>query len=128
MSKSVPSKITVFFSLDQRTIDDYFNIHDPAPIYKRQLSHAFEHYIMSSIQAVKRYTVINYKIYCKSENDKDYIDSFLYAIRGHFLEKKRQKQEEFLKFKHRTYSLLFVSLAVVMICQGFVPYILNVEH
>lgn len=126
MSKS-PSKMSIFLSVDQKAIGEYFNAHDPAPIYKRQLSHAFELYIMNSIMGIKRYTSLNYKICYKDDNDKQYIDPLLYAIRGHFSEKKLLKEAEFEKFKRRSYALLFVSLGIVMACQGLLPLIARIE-
>ena len=119
------SKITIFLSVDQQTIKDYFNVHDPAPIYKRQLNHAFEHYIMTTILAAKRHSVFIYKICYKNEEDKEDIDPLVYAIRRHFTEKKMFKQAAFEKFKRRTYALLFVSLALVMAFQGLAPLFLN---
>jgi hypothetical protein len=128
MSKLIPKKINIFLSVDQPAINDYFNAHDPAPIYKRQLSHVFEQYIMSSIITAKRYSVFNYRVTCKEENDIQYVEPLLYAIRGHFSEKKLLKDAEFEKFKRRTYMLLFVSLAVVMICHVAVPLLLHSEN
>jgi hypothetical protein len=122
------SKISIFLSIDQKAIDEYFNAHDPAPIYKRQLSHAFEQYIMNSIMGIKRHSTLTYKICYKDDNDKQYIDPLLYAIRGHFSEKKLLKEAEFEKFKRRTYVLLFVSLGIVMACQGLVPLLSKIEH
>lgn len=128
MSKSVSSKISIFLSVNKQTIDSYFNNNDPAPIYKRQLNHAFEQYIMTSVQAVKRYSVLTYKVTYKSDLDKEYIDPLMYAIKGHFNEVKLLKQAEFEKFKRRAYALLFMSLAIVMTCQGIVPYLLGAAH
>jgi hypothetical protein len=128
MSKSISSKITIFLSVDRDTMDGYFNGHDPAPMYKRQLSHAFEQYIMKSIMAIKRYSVLNYKVCYKSDPDQEYIDPLVYALRGHFTEKKLLKQDEFEKFKRRSYFLLIVSLGVVIGCQGLIPYLLSAEH
>jgi hypothetical protein len=128
MSKSVSSKISIFLSVNKQTIDSYFNNNDPAPIYKRQLNHAFEQYIMTSVQAVKRYSVLTYKVTYKSDLDKEYIDPLMYAIKGHFNEVKLLKQAEFEKFKRRAYALLFMSLAIVMTCQGIVPYLLGTAH
>lgn len=122
------SKITIFLSVDQQAINDYFNAHDPAPIYKRQLSHAFEHYIMTSILAAKRHSVFIYKICYKNDEDKEYIDPLVYAIRRHFTEKKMLKQAAFEKFKRRSYLLLFVSLTVVMACQLLIPLLLNTQN
>ena len=110
--------------MDQLSIGDHFNPNDPAPLYKRQLSHQFQHYIMTSIESAKRYSVFYYKITCKNESDKQYTEAFIYAIRRHFSAKKLIKIEQFEKFKRRSYKLLFASLTVVMICHGIVPMIL----
>jgi hypothetical protein len=128
MNKALQPKINIFISVDQRSLHEYFNPHDPAPIYKRQLSHAFETYIMNSIVAVKRYSLLSYKVCYNMEEDKEYADPLVYAIRRHFSEKKSVKQAEFEKFKRRSYVLLFYSLAVVMICQGLVPWLLGGDH
>jgi hypothetical protein len=53
------------------------------------------------------------------------MDPLIYAIRRHFSEKKQMKESEFEKFKRRSYKLLFFSLTVVMICQGFLPLLLQ---
>jgi len=128
MNKSLVKRISIFLSADQHTITEYFNMHDPAPIYKRQLSHEFEEYITTTIVAAKRYSVFRYKINCRNERDKQYTEPLILAIRRHFSEKKTMKESEFVKFKRRTYILLFISLAVVMICQGTIPMLLNSEH
>jgi hypothetical protein len=128
MSKPLSPHINIFISVDQQSLNEYFNPHDSAPLYKRQLSHAFELYIMNSIVAAKRYSPFTYKICSKSEEDQQFTEPLLYAIRRHFLEKKAVKEAEFEKFKRRSYLLLFYSLAVVMICQGFLPLILNGGH
>jgi hypothetical protein len=125
MNKSFSSNICIFISLDQESLNDYFNPHDPGPLYKRQLSHAFELYILNSIASVKRYSVLSYKICSRSEEDKQYSDPLIYAIRRHFAEKKALKEAEFEKFKRRSYQLLFFSLSIVMICQGFLPLLLK---
>lgn len=125
MSKSIAKKINIFLSVDQQAIKDYFNAHDSAPIYKRQLSHGFEQYIMSSISGAKRQSIFNFRVCCKEESDTQYIEPLMYAIRGHFSEKKLLRDAEFDKFKRRTYMLLFVSLAVVMVCHGVLPLLLQ---
>jgi hypothetical protein len=127
MNKSLPKKISIFLSVDQQAIKAYFNTHDPAPIYKRQLSHEFEQYIMTSIMAAKRHSEFNYKICYKDEEDMQYIEPLVYAIRSHFSEKKLLRNAAFEKFKRRTYGLLFASLTVVMICHGLVPLLLHGE-
>ena len=128
MGKSVSSNINIFISVNQVSLHDYFNTHDPAPIYKRQLSHAFELYIMNSIVAVKRHSVLSYKICSRSEDDKQYADPLVYAIRRHFAEKKSVWEAQFEKFKRRSYLLLFFSLTAVMICQGLLPLLLGSAH
>ena len=127
LTKSLTEKINIFLTVDQSFIGDHFNSNDPAPLYKRQLSHQFQHYIMTSIEAAKRYSVFYYKITCKNESDKQYTEAFTYAIRRHFSVKKLIKIEQFEKFKMRSYKLLFASLTVVMVCHLVVPMILSGE-
>jgi hypothetical protein len=127
MSKPLPKKINVFLSLDPEIIKGYFNPQDPAPMYKRQLSHEFEAYIMTCIRSAKRDCSFTYKISFRSEHDKQYADSLAFAIKRHFSEAKTILNSEFEKFKRRTYILLFVSIAVVMICQGL-PSLLFTEE
>jgi hypothetical protein len=128
MSKPPPKKINIFLSLDQDILKKYFNAQDPAPLYKRQLSHEFELYIMTCIRASKRDSIFNYKISYKNESDKQYAEPLAYAIRRHFSETKAAANAAFEKFKRRTYILLFMSLSVVMISQGFLPLLFNEEH
>jgi len=124
LTTSLTDKINIFLTVDQSSIGEHFNPNDPAPLYKRQLSHQFQHYIMTSIEAGKRYSVFYYKITCKSESDRQYTEAFIYAIRRHFSAKKLIMIERFEKFKRRSYKLLFASLTVVMICHGVVPMII----
>ncbi|HMH24914.1 MAG TPA: hypothetical protein VK563_24235 [Puia sp.] len=128
MHNLLPKKINVFLSVDQVAVNNYFNAHDPAPIYKRQLSHEFEQYIMTSILSAKRHSLFNFKIFCKDDSDKQLIEPLVYAIRSYFSEKKLIREAEFEKFKRRTYVLLFVSLAVVMMCHGLLPLLLHAEN
>ncbi len=125
VSSALTDKITIFLSIDQSTIAEYFNPNDPAPIYKRQLSHQFQQYIMASIEAAKRNSVFYYKITCRNKTDKQYTEPFIYAIRRHFSAKKLIEIEKFEKFKRRSYLLLFLSVLVMMICHGLVPMILS---
>ena len=125
MNKPISKKINIFLSLDQDILKGYFNPQDPAPIYKRQLSHEFEQYIMNCIRSAKRDSLFNYKISYRTEQDKQYAEPLVYAIRRHFAETKAATSGAFEKFKRRTYKLLFASMAVVMICQGIIPVILN---
>ena len=128
VSKSLTEKINIFLTVDQSTIGEHFNPNDPAPLYKRQLSHQFQQYIMASIEPAKRYSVFNYKITCKNESDRQYTEAFMYAIRRHFSARKLIMIEKFEKFKRRSYKLLFASLTVVMISHGLVPMILSSDE
>jgi hypothetical protein len=128
MDKSSLGKINIFLSVDHEAILGYFNMHDPAPLYKRQMTHGFEQYVMNSIQAAKRGSKFIYKIRYTKDADKQFVEPLTFAVRRHFVDKKVSKQAEFDKFKRRTYALLFVSLSVVMMCQGLLPMLLNVEH
>ncbi len=128
MNDSIIKKINIFLSLDQNIFRGYFNAQDPAPIYKRQLSHEFEQYIMNCIRSARRDTVFSYKMSYKNDEDKQYAEPLVYAIRRHFGEKKTILYASFEKFKRRSYMLLFMSLAVVMICQGLLPLLLDGKY
>jgi hypothetical protein len=125
MSKPSPKKINIFLSLDQEIFKGYFNAQDPAPLYKRQLSHDFEQYMMTCIRMAGRDSIFNYKISFRSEADQQYAEPLMYAIRRHFAESKAATIASFNKFKQRTYKLLFFSLAIVMACQCLAPLVLN---
>jgi hypothetical protein len=128
MSNPVPRRINIFLSLDQNIFKGYFNPQDPAPLYKRQLSHEFEQYIMTCIRPAKRNSEFKYRISYKCENEKQFAEPLAYAIKRHFAESKAAAIASFDKFKQRTYKLLFFSLAVVMICQCLVPLVLGEKN
>lgn len=121
MSQADSQSINIFLTLDQRIMEGYFNKHDPSPIYKRQLSHQFETYIMSSVASAKRYSAVFYKLKCAKEADKQYAEPLLYAIRRHFLAKKQDREKEFTKFKRRNFVVLALSILVAIIFHAFVP-------
>jgi hypothetical protein len=104
---------------------DYFNHHDPAPLYKRQLGHEFEQYIYNSIVTSKRDAIIKYQVICLEYSDKRFIEPVTQAIRNHFNLKKFLKEEEFKKFKRRTVKLLFATLAIVLSFQALAPFIIE---
>lgn len=118
-------KINIFLAVDRQTINSYFNSHDPAPIYKRQISHQLEDYIKTSVASAKRYSAIFYKFKCTSEIDKQFAQPLIYAIRRHYTGKKQMREKEFKKFKKRSWLLLVVSLVMVTICQGVIPLMLD---
>ena len=128
MKKPAAKNISIFLSLEQDIFKGYFNQQDPAPLYKRQLSHEFELYIMNSIRSAKRNTCFSYKISYEDERNKQYAEPLAYAIRRHFAETKAIATSTFEKFKRRTYILLFLSLSVVMMCQGFLPLLFKKDE
>lgn len=128
MKKQPAKKIAIFLTLEQDIFKGYFNQQDPSPLYKRQLSHEFELYIMNSIRTAKRNTCFSYHISYLDERNKEYAEPLAYAIRRHFAETKAVATGTFEKFKRKTYLLLFMSLTVVMICQGFLPLLFNKDE
>jgi hypothetical protein len=128
MSQPIAKSINVFLTSDRLIANNYFNRHDPAPIYMRQLSHQFEQYIAESVKSAKRYSVIFYKLKCTGENDKQYAEPLMYAIRRHFKGKKEDREKEFTKFKRRNWVLLAISTVVVILFQGLLPMLLPAEH
>lgn len=128
MSNPLFKRINIFLKVNEQTIDGYFNVNDPAPIYKRQLSQEFEEYIMNYAPSIKRYSSVTYKLNCVNESDKEYIEPLVHAIRRHFSLKKSIKEAEFKKFKKRNWVLLVFSLIIVMFFQGVMPWIFNAEH
>jgi len=128
MAEPVSESVNVFLTVDMQIIDSYFNSHDPAPIYKRQLSHQLEDYIEACVRSAKRYSVIFYKFKCTNEIDKQYAQPLMYAIRRHYSVKKLIREKEFQKFKKRSWWLLIVSLIAVLIFQGFVPLLIDMAE
>jgi hypothetical protein len=125
MNKPVPTNFSIFVRLDEQTVYDYFNHHDPAPLYKRQLGHEFEQYIYNSIVTSKRDAIIKYQVICLEYSDKRFIEPVTQAIRNHFNLRKFLKEEEFKKFKRRTVKLLFATLAIVLSFQALVPFVIE---
>ena len=125
MNQSFPKKINIFISVDVQTINTYFNAHDPAPLYKRQLSHQFEQYILNSITHAKRFSIIFYKLKCSNDIERQYTQPLMYAIKRHFTEKKALREAEFRRFKKRSFMLLAMSLIVIVLCHGVFPLFLS---
>ncbi len=129
MNPLLPKSYNIYVRLDEQTVHDYFNHHDPAPLYKRQLGHEFEHYIYNSLLTSKRDAVINYQLICLDYSDKRFVVPVTQAIRNHFNVKKTLKQEEFKKFKRRTWKLLVASLCIVLSFQAVAPYLIeDMDH
>ncbi|MEO5635768.1 MAG: hypothetical protein ABIR15_01525 [Chitinophagaceae bacterium] len=128
MDKMLLKNITIFLTVDEQTIDSYFNVHDPSPIYKRQLSHEFEKYISSSIVAIKRHSALRYKLVCGKESDEQYTEPLIHSIRRHFSIQKVIKESEFQKFKRGSYKLLCISMTIVMLSQFFMITVLKEDN
>ena len=126
MNKLLATNFSIFIKLDEQTVCDYFNHHDPAPLYKRQLGHEFERYIYNSLLTLKRNAVIKYQVVCLEYSDKRFIEPVTQAIRNHFTLKKFLKEEEFKKFKSRTFKLLAASLVLVLSLQTMAPYAVEI--
>lgn len=127
MSNALTKRINIFFSLSRDKMETYFNPHDPAPIYNRQLHPEFIQYMEGSVSAYRKHSRIMYKLTCKDE-DRDLIEPFMHAIRRHFMVKEKVKRSEFRRFRKRAYKLLITSTLIVMTCQGLLPLILGEQH
>ena len=125
MKKGAHNKVSIFVTVDLQVVNTYFNVHDPAPLYKRQLNHQFEQYILKSAATVKRYSIVFYKLKCSSDVDRQYAEPLMYAIKRHFAEKKEQREAEFKRFKRRSFLLLMISFLVIIFCHGVMPLFLN---
>ncbi len=124
MNKALSRRISIFLSVDSTTINDYFNPHDPAPIYKRQLRHDFIQYMLESVHSYKKYSTVTYKV-TYNPADKNLLDPFMHAVRRHFYVREQMKKAEFERFKKSSYKLLFLSLTMVMLCQGLMPFVIS---
>ncbi len=125
MSKSLTEKINIFITVDLQTINSYFNAHDPSPLYKKQINQKFEKYILSAVDAAKRYSAIFYKLNCPGTVNKQYAEPLMYAIKRHFANKKAIREAEFKKFKRRNLGLLGVSGLVVILSEAFLPLLIS---
>ena len=92
MKVSLFKKINIFLKVNEQTIDSYFNPHDPAPIYKRQLSHEFEQYIMNYSITIKRYSNVTYKLILENNSDKSFTDPLIHAIQETFLSQENHRR------------------------------------
>lgn len=123
---SVPvykKEYNIYVRLDEKTVHSYFNQHDPAPLYKRQLGHEFEQYIYNSLLTSSRDAVFKYQFICLDYADKRFVAPVTQAIRSHFNLKIFLKKKEFSKFKIRTFRLLLASLIIVLLFQSVLSYI-----
>jgi hypothetical protein len=127
-SELLSERVNVYLTVDSQMLGSYFNVHDPAPIYKRKISHQLEEYIMASVRSAKRYSAIFYKLKCTNKMDEQYAQPLIYAIRRHYLIKKALRIKEFQKFKKRNWVLLAISVVVVMLTHAAVSFVLDSEN
>jgi hypothetical protein len=128
MQDPLTSTINIFLKVDSMAMQSYFNEHDPAPLYKRQLSHQLEQYISMGTSSVKRYSVVFYKFQCATEKDKQYAEPLIYALRRHYTSRQKIREKEFKRFKKRNWMLLLFSFLVVLTFQGFLMVLLDENH
>ena len=129
MSKFVARKISIYLKIDENSITDYFNPHDPARLDKRQLSHDFQEYLNGSVACASRDTEIDYKVFCSESGSMRFmVEPLMRTIRRHFQIQKRIKENEFRRFKRKNYILLMFSILIVMFCQGVLPSLFGQDH
>lgn len=122
MNKLLSKRISIFLSVDRKSINNYFNPHDNSPMYMRQLSYDFEQYLEELLVNYKRHTKICYKVTCKEE-DIDLVKPFMHAVRRHFYMLEKMKIARFKKFKKRTFRLLGLSFCVLFFYYAILPLI-----
>ncbi len=129
MRKTAARKISIYLKIDTDSINAYFNPHDPARLDKRQLGHDFQEYLTNSLAEAGRYTKIDFKIFCcDSGNMRFMVEPLMRTIRRHYQIKQLLKEAEFRRFKKRNYTLLLISIMVVMLFQGVVPMVFGQDH
>jgi hypothetical protein len=127
MSKVSSKSVNIFLALDKKALAGYFNPHDTAPIYKRQLSLRFEQYLRQSTKYCKRFDPIFFKLNSNNKVDEQFADPIMYAIRRHFTEKRDQEILAFRRFKRRNYGTIIVSMAIVALLNYLLPYMIPKE-
>ncbi len=127
MSQSLTDKINIYITVDLKTVQSYFNTHDPSPIYKKQINQKFELYILNAVNSAKRYSAIFYKLNCLGAVNRQYAEPLMHAVKRHFANKKVIRSEEFNKFKRRNFILLAISSSIVIASQTLLPLFMP-EH
>lgn len=127
MKNPLSNKINILLSLDRDILPGYYNPQDHSPLYKRQLNTELEQYILASIRSARRDTKLFFKISYRDDEDVEFAEPLMYAIRLHFAESKAIAINNFENFKRRAFKLLLVSLAVVTISHGVLPFLLKGE-
>jgi hypothetical protein len=127
MNESLTRRISVFLSLNEENVYNYFNPHDPAPLYKRQLGNQIQDYIASAISSARRSSQIQFKVICSREADKKFADALMHAVKRHYMVKKAIKKSEFNRFKRRSFKTLGVSLSIVIALQTAYSFLFTNE-
>jgi hypothetical protein len=129
MRKIAKRKISIYLRIDANSINHYFNPHDPARLDKRQLGQEFKDYLDTSVANATRHTEIDFKVFCCETGTMRFmVDPLIKTIRRHYYLLQKIKEHEFHKFKKKNYSLLFVSILIVMFCQGVLPLLFGQDH
>lgn len=125
MKTILPEKINIFLTVDPQAIEEHFNKNDPAPFYKRQLSHEFEEYINRTKAPARKCTVFEYKVTCKTESDRQYTEPLIYAVKRHFAGIMLARKGDFERFKRRNYIFLLIGLTIILLSHILIPIVLN---
>lgn len=109
MTESLTRRISIFLSLNEENVYNYFNPHDPAPLYKRQLGIEIQDYITSFINSSRRSSHIQFKITCFREVYKKFAAVVIHVVKC-------------CSFKIRS-----VSLAIIIALQAAWSYLFTKE-
>ena len=122
MKEALSARLNIFLSVDQTSVNRYYNPHDPAPLYNRQLSHEFKEYLASSLAPAHSNSIIRFKLICEKESDQKFVQPILLSIQRHFTLKRIIKEQAFNNFKRGNYTLLFISFFLIVLLQGIYPF------
>ena len=125
MKNPLPDKIDIFLIVSPEAVEEHFNKNDPAPLYKRQLSHAFEEYINKTRAPARRNTVFEYKVTCQKDEYRQYTEPLMYAVKRHFANVMLARQGDFERFKKRNYIILSVGLLIILLSHILIPMIIR---
>lgn len=127
MTESLARRISIFLSLNEENVYNYFNPHDPAPLYKRQLGNEILDYITSSISSAKKSSLIQFNVTCSRAADIKFADALMHAVKRHYMVKRAIKRSKVDRFKRRSFKILSVSLAIVVALQTTYSYLFTNE-
>ena len=127
MSNAASKSINIFLALDKKAVESYFNPHDTAPIYKRQLSLSFESYLNNALKDCKRFDPVFFKLNRVNKIDEQFADPVMYAIRGHFAKKKELEFKAFRQFKRRNYGVIVGCLLLSSALNFILPRLMSKE-